>query len=504
MKKKISKKIAIPVLVGIIAIGLFVTWRNGYLDLHTPNAYEFGEEGSCLFDGDNLYYAVSEDGEVCIEGIRRVTDTIEIPETIDGKPVVELGYDMINESQAKRLENIIVPDTVKTINNDELLDSKWCNNHPDGVAYIGKIAYKYKGKVPENGVVEIKEGTKHIRKTAFGYALYSDDIKQVILPEGLVEIGYMAFYGCENLESITLPESLEVLRGEVFLGCKNLKEINFPDKYIKLSIENFEDTAWLKNQPEGLIYAGKSMIGYSGKTTEKIDLDVKEGTFEINAFDFVEFDALGYINVPASCKHIDVPDTVFDGFRVHADNKYFSTDEMGNLYNKDKTKFIRYAPSNKNTEFTIPETVTEIESYAFLLSNNLEKIIINRNLAVIGYESFQTGGSIREFVVEDGNSAFCAIDGNLYSKDKKQFICYASGKTDKSITVPDGVVKINDYGYTFSDCLYLEEIILPESVEEFDWVYNCPKLDYSGIKTDNKELWENIEIHQLDGLLPRD
>ena len=212
----------------------------------------------------------------------------------------------------------------------------------------------------------------------------------------------------------------------------------------------------------------------------------------------------GYLdmNTPVVYKYSD--NCVFDGFRVHADNKYFSTDEMGNLYNKDKTTLIRYAPSNKNTEFTIPETVTEIESYAFLLSNNLEKIIINRNLAVIGYESFQTGGSIREFVVGDGNSAFCAIDGNLYSKDKKQFICYASGKTDKSFTVPDGVVTINDYGYAFSDCLYLEEIILPDCVEQFEWVYNCPKLDYSGIKTDNKELWENIEIHQLDGLLPRD
>ena len=44
------------------------------------------------------------------------------------------------------------------------------------------------------------------------------------------------------------------------------------DKYIKLSIGDFEDTAWLKNQPEGLIYAGKSMVGYSGKTTEKIFL----------------------------------------------------------------------------------------------------------------------------------------------------------------------------------------------------------------------------------------
>ncbi|MBR3869292.1 MAG: hypothetical protein IKM66_08240, partial [Clostridia bacterium] len=73
MKKKILIIFLLP--VGIIAVGLSALWQNGYLDLHTPNAYEFGEEGSCLFDGDNLYYAVSEDGEVCIEGIRRVTDT---------------------------------------------------------------------------------------------------------------------------------------------------------------------------------------------------------------------------------------------------------------------------------------------------------------------------------------------------------------------------------------------------------------------------------------------
>ena len=139
--------------------------------------------------------------------------------------MVELGYDMINESQAKRVENIIVPDTVKIINNGEILDSKWYNNHPDGVAYIGKVAYKYKGKVPENGVVEIKEGTKYIRENAFGYDhLYSNEIKRVILPEGLVEIGYYAFDGCEKLESITLPESLEMLYGGVFPVAKILKK----------------------------------------------------------------------------------------------------------------------------------------------------------------------------------------------------------------------------------------------------------------------------------------
>ncbi len=69
--------------------------------MNTPVVYKYSD--NCVFDG-NFYYTVSDENEVCIEGIRRIADTVEIPESIDGKPVVELGYDMINESQAKRAE----------------------------------------------------------------------------------------------------------------------------------------------------------------------------------------------------------------------------------------------------------------------------------------------------------------------------------------------------------------------------------------------------------------
>ncbi len=85
-----KKKIAIPViiLVGIIVIGLSALWQNGYLDMNTPVVYKYSD--NCVFDG-NFYYTVSDENEVCIEGIRRIADTVEIPESIDGKPLMEKG-----------------------------------------------------------------------------------------------------------------------------------------------------------------------------------------------------------------------------------------------------------------------------------------------------------------------------------------------------------------------------------------------------------------------------
>lgn len=58
---------------------------------------------------------------------------------------------------------------------------------------------------------------------------------------------------------------------------------------------------------------------------------------------------------------------------VSADNSSFTTVD-GVLYNKDKTKLIRYPPSKEGSEFTLPDTVTSLAYGAFLSTKNLETI----------------------------------------------------------------------------------------------------------------------------------
>ena len=75
----------------------------------------------------------------------------------------------------------------------------WLENQPDGEVYIGKLLYKYKGEMPSNTSIVVKEGTEYICQSAFDC--------------------------CEELTSITLPSSLKQIHNYAFCGCDNLKEI---------------------------------------------------------------------------------------------------------------------------------------------------------------------------------------------------------------------------------------------------------------------------------------
>ena len=56
---------------------------------------------------------------------------------------------------------------------------------------------------------------------------FSEDIKKVVVKEGITSIGYLCFSGCVNLEEIQLPDSLEVI-GQQALSRTKLKTINIP------------------------------------------------------------------------------------------------------------------------------------------------------------------------------------------------------------------------------------------------------------------------------------
>lgn len=55
----------------------------------------------------------------------------------------------------------------------------------------------------------------------------SDD-KEIVIPEGVEEIGDMAFHGDAYLEKITFPSTLKKIGKDAFSECQNLEEITIP------------------------------------------------------------------------------------------------------------------------------------------------------------------------------------------------------------------------------------------------------------------------------------
>ena len=117
------------------------------------------------------------------------------------------------------LLSIDFPSTLEFIGSQAFSNTKWYENQPDGVVYIGKIAYNYKGTMPENTIIKITEGTIGLSPYAFSSF---GNLVEVEIPESVVSIGSWCFNGCSNLTKVrvAMVNPLEI-EGGTFSNREN-------------------------------------------------------------------------------------------------------------------------------------------------------------------------------------------------------------------------------------------------------------------------------------------
>ena len=109
----------------------------------------------------------------------------------------------------KNLTNISISDDVYSIGSRAFHGTKWYDNQPDGLVYIGNMLYSYKGDMPSNTDVTIKDGTIGIACSAFSSC---KNLVSVKIPNSIINIGGFnkypnvgfdgAFEWCTGLKSI--------------------------------------------------------------------------------------------------------------------------------------------------------------------------------------------------------------------------------------------------------------------------------------------------------------
>lgn len=197
---------------------------------------------------------------------------------------------------------------------------------------------------------------------------------------------------------------------------------------------------------------------------------------------------------------------------VDADNANFTAVD-GVLYNKNKTKLVKYPTQKSETLFTVPDTVKTIETNAFSHVFNLTSITIPNGVAQIEYDTFVNCMNIdtlsipasvwnigphqsffAKYDVAADSEYFCSVDGVLFNKEKTILVDYPKGMTETSYVIPDTVTEINAMGLMNFD---LKEVTIPASVTYMGWnifqpsVQNSIKINYAG----TKEQWAAIDIN---------
>ncbi len=233
---------------------------------------------------------------------------------------------------------------------------------------------------------------------------------------------------------------------------------------------------------------------------------------------FQSCSSLSEISIPASVEVIGNNALHAPGLKsikVFSNNPYF-TASSGVLFDKAQRTLIRYPASKQDKSYTIPDSVTRIESNAFANCSLLTTISIPDSVYSIGQGAFTNcsaltsitiPGSVEEmdpayaFIncskltsinVNSANTILSSADGVLFNKNKKVLYTYPCGKTDASYTVPAGVTQIEEGAFLSSK---LQSITIPDSITKIDVIafIFCDELEdvyYTG----TKDAWEKIEI----------
>ncbi|MDR0443346.1 MAG: leucine-rich repeat domain-containing protein [Treponema sp.] len=151
------------------------------------------------------------------------------------------------------------------------------------------------------------------------------------------------------------------------------------------------------------------------------NINIPENVTAIGAMAFFNCKSLTSITIPANVAFIGK-----DAFRgctsltsINVDERntsYISID--GVLYNKNKTLLIKYPASKNEQIYTIPSSVTAVESRAFSGNRHLQSITIPANTSFIGMDAFDLRFSLTSINVDKRNTSYTRTVRKLANRSK--------------------------------------------------------------------------------------
>ena len=253
------------------------------------------------------------------------------------------------------------------------------NNMPDGLVYLGKVLYKYKGKIPANTEISVNEGTVSISPKTFSNNSYSSsNLVSITLPKSLSDVSENSLYDCSGLKTIIVADGnetydsrnncnaiIETSSNTLVTGCKGTV---IPD-----GVRSIGKQAFYSRSPENILIPN---------SVERIEDEA--------------FSSCSSIIIGSGLKKIgkDIF-TKVDRINISADNPNFDSREDCNAIIETNTNKLIFASNSA----TIPNTVKAIGRRAFGSAPDIEDIKIHDYLEIIEDSAFINNWHLKRITI---------------------------------------------------------------------------------------------------------
>ena len=291
-------------------------------------------------------------------------------------------------ADCKSLTNISGFNNVEEVGYNIFSNTPWLASLPDGVNYIGKVLYTYKGIMPPNTIIKVAEGCTQIVNDAFRS---KDGLVGITIPSSLVSLQGQPFFSCGSLRSInvstgnpifdsrdncnaiiktkenelvvgcvgtTIPNSVKTIGSHAY-GTATLREIIIPD-----NIDSIADYAYssVKNIEKITIGKGLRVLGQSC---------------------FAQSSEIKSITVSTDNPYLDSRNNCNAIIETKNNKLLFGCDITVIPNSVETIGELAYSGSNLMM-IVVPNTVTGIEDRAFGVTDNLRSITIGQNVKYLG------------------------------------------------------------------------------------------------------------------------
>lgn len=262
---------------------------------------------------------------------------------------------------------------------------------------------------PESGSLTVN-GTGNMEDfnpTDVPWGEHGERITSVALGEGITSVGSYAFYGCKNLASVAVPATVTKIGTGAFEGCSALDAIEVPHSVTYVGNNALEGTAWYKNQPEGIVYAGKTAYKYKGVCPG--EATIQEGVVSICDNCFFGKNEITTVNLPSSLVTIGnyafsgccslTRITLAENVKSIGKGAFYGCQSLETAQMTDSVTsigFLAFSGCSKLSALSLSVNITRIEECTFEGCSSLESVTISEKITYIGDDAFKDCASLKD------------------------------------------------------------------------------------------------------------